>query len=155
MAASSPLHRDASASRQPSSRGPKADAERPPKGERGSKSSTEGGTQAHTRMPSLRTRRGLAELQGGREHEEPSGVTRRRRVPRTALREAQRDGSAPRRDQLESGARKRVAWPDSAADTGAWLRPEAAKARMIEGSSRYVTRVIICTTEIKTDVTGP
>jgi len=34
--------------------------------------------------------------------------------------------------QLESGARKLVAWPDSAADTDAWLRPEAAKDRMIE-----------------------
>lgn len=34
--------------------------------------------------------------------------------------------------QLESGTRKLVAWPDSAADTDAWLRPEAAKNRMIE-----------------------
>ena len=34
--------------------------------------------------------------------------------------------------QLESGARRLVAWPDSAADTDAWLRPEAAKDRMIE-----------------------
>ena len=34
--------------------------------------------------------------------------------------------------QLESGARKLVAWPDSAADTDAWLRPEAARAGMIE-----------------------
>ena len=36
------------------------------------------------------------------------------------------------RAQLESGARKLVAWPDSAADTDAWLRPEVAKVRMIE-----------------------
>lgn len=81
--------------------GPKADTERPAKGERGNKSGTEGGTHAHTRMPSLRTRRGLAELQSGREHEEPSGVARRRRVPRTTMREAQRDGSAPRHDHAE------------------------------------------------------
>ena len=34
--------------------------------------------------------------------------------------------------QLESGERRLVAWPDSAADTDAWLRPEGVRSRMIE-----------------------
>ena len=81
--------------------GPKADAEWPRRGERGSRSSTEGSTHAHTRMPSLRTGRGLAELQKGREREESGDTAHRRRMPRAALRETQRDGSAPRLDDAE------------------------------------------------------
>jgi hypothetical protein len=52
-------------------------------------------------MPSLRTGRGLAELQKGREREESSDTAHRRRMPRAALRETQRDGSAPRLDDAE------------------------------------------------------
>ena len=48
-----------------------------------------------------RTRRGLASLQSGCERETASGTTRRRRVPRPALREAQRDGSSARLDHAE------------------------------------------------------
>ena len=100
--AATQTHHARSACARPTRRmGPEADAEWPPESECSGKSSTDGSAHSHARMPSLRTRRGLASLQSGCERETASGTTRRRRVPRPALREAQRDGSAPRHDHAE------------------------------------------------------
>lgn len=100
--AATQTHHARSACARPTRRmGPEADAEWPPESECSGKSSTDGSAHSHARMPSLRTRRGLASLQSGCERETASGTTRRRRVPRPALREAQRDGSSARLDHAE------------------------------------------------------
>ena len=100
--AATQTHHARSACARPTRRmGPEADAEWPPESECSGKSSTDGSAHSHARMPSLRTGRGLAELQSGREREGSGDIAHRRRMPRAALRETQRDGSAPRLDDAE------------------------------------------------------